>query len=317
MLSAIGDLHIEYLENHIPGIHKKVLSTFEKVVKREIDNGSTAIVQLGDAFDGAFPDQTYISAFLKSLHKVNQVPIYMIPGNHDFADVTYYALRTIRWLCSAGFIKGKVFIKPEVITIDDDKYLFCPHPYVVDTPPKGTRLCFGHFGYEGARGDNGYIIKSGNKPRGRWVLGDYHTKQRGKAYLYPGSLCQVKFHESPEKYIARIDDTVQTVQIKPDYRLGRVTINTQEELENLDPNTYWSVNISSKVKLAPDWATKYPQIIKHHAEKDVSKRQKVLMQQVAAENPLEGFGDYLYEEGMTRKEVRRTLQLMGLEEQHV
>ena len=313
MISCIGDLHIEGLERHIPDIYKKILSTFDKVVDREVENGTSAIIQLGDTFDGADPDQIYTAAFIESLYRHPTIPKYILIGNHDFDDVKHYALRTIRWLFKIGFLNGKVFGKPEVMKIDGDNYLFCSHPHVVDKPPKNTFMCFGHFGYQGARGDNGYVIKSGNAPKGRWVLGDYHTAQRGKNYAYPGSLTQIKFHESPDKYIIRVDDSVKTVKIKPDYRLGRTTIETNEQLEALDRDTYWSVNISSKVKLPPDWARKYPNIIRHHAEKDTSKRQRVLMKQVASEDPLEGFRDYLLEQGMSKKEATRTLQLMGIE----
>jgi len=314
MITAIGDLHIEKLEHIIPGAYKKILSTFDRVVEREIENGASAIVQLGDAFHTAYPDQIYTSAFLESIVRANKIPIFLIPGNHDYDDPKHYALRTLRYLFRIGLLKGKVFLKPEVITIDGDKYLFCPHPHVVNDPPKGVRMCFGHFGYEGARGDNGYIIKSGNAPRGRWTLGDYHTAQRGKNYAYPGSLTQVGFHEDPKKYIIRLTDKTEMTRISPDLKLGRATINSEADFEALDTDTYWSVNISSKFKLPPDWAVKYPHIVRHHTEKDTNKRQRVLMQQVASENPLEGFRDYLLDEGLSQKETNRTLQLLGVKE---
>lgn len=312
MISAIGDLHLDALERHIPNSHEKIISTFNKVCAREVSLGTSAIVQLGDAFDNAYPDLVHLTAFIEALHKNNKVPIYMILGNHDFDDKRNWALRPVAFLCKIGFINGKVFRKPEVVKINGDKYLMCPHPYVVNEPPKGVKICFGHFGYQGARGDNGYVIKSGNAPLGRWVLGDYHTAQRGKNYAYPGSLTQVKFHESPDKYIIRIEDKVQTVKINPDIKLGRASINSVEDLQNLDPDTYWSINVSSGTKLPPDWSSKYPQVIRHHAEKDTSKRQRVLMQKVASENPLEGFGDYLMEQGMSKKEKSRTLELLGI-----
>ncbi len=314
MISCLGDVHVDALDRIIPEAYKKILSTIDKVVKREIAAGTSAIVQLGDFFDNAYPDQTYTQAVMQVIKENNQVDWHILIGNHDFDDPRNYALRTIRWLFHIGFLKGKVYRKPEVVKIDGDRYLFCSHPHVVDTPPKGTHFCFGHFGYEGARGDNGYVIKSGNTPRGRWILGDYHTMQRGKNYLYPGSICQVKFNESADKYIVRIEDKPQTLKINQDIRLGRTSINSEDDLLALDRDIYWSVNISSKVKLPPDFATRYPHIIKHHADKDSSKKQRVLMAKVTAENPLEGFGAYLIEEGMSKKEAKRTLHLMGIDE---
>lgn len=314
MLSAIGDLHINALDRDIKGAYKKILSTYKKVVKNEIEHGATAIVQLGDCFDNADPYKTYVLAFIRTLYSLRNIPTHIIMGNHDFDDVNNHSLHAISYLFDTGFLNGKVYMKPEEVKISGDRYLFCPHPHIIDSPSKKVRLCFGHFGFEGARGDNGYVIKSGNAPKGRWVLGDYHTSQRGKSYIYPGSLTQVKFHENPNKYIVRIEDDIKTVKIVPDIKLGRTSISSVEDLQNLDKDTYWSVNISKNVKLPADWAIKYPNIVKHHAEKDTSKRQRVLMQQVASEDPLEGFGGYLLEQGLSRKEVKRTLFLLGIEQ---
>ena len=311
MLTAIGDMHIDKLEHIIPDSYKKILSTFDKVVANETALGAAAFVQLGDVFNNAYPDQIYTQAWLKSLCQLKR-PIYMIPGNHDFDDPKHYALRTTKFLCDIGFIKGRVFLKPAVEEIDGDRYFFCPHPYIVDSPPKNVRMSFGHFGYEGARGDNGYLIKSGNAPKGRWVLGDYHTMQRGKNWAYPGSLTQCGFHEDPKKYVIRLTDKTELTRIQPKLKLGRATINSEEDFENLDPSVYWSVNISSKFKLPPDWAIRYPHIVRHHAEKDTSKRQRVLMQQVASEDPFDGFRDYLLENGMSEKEADRTYKLLGI-----
>lgn len=311
MISCIGDMHVDKLEHIIPGAYKSILSTFDAVVKQEVDNGTAAIVQLGDVFHNAYPDQIYNQAWLQSLHK-STVPVYMIPGNHDFDDPKHYALRTAKFLCDIGFIKGRVFLKPAIEVIDGDRYFFCPHPYVVDQPPKNVRMCFGHFGYEGARGDNGYVIKSGNAPHGRWVLGDYHTAQRGKNWMYPGSLTQVGFHEDPKKYIARLTDKTEMLRITPKLRLGRATINSEDDFDSLDPKVYWSVNISSKFKLPPDWATRYPHIVRHHVERVVSKTQRILMQKVSSEDPFEGFRDYLLEQGLTEKETKRAYELLGI-----
>jgi DNA repair exonuclease SbcCD nuclease subunit len=314
MVVAIGDLHIDCLEAHIPDSHKKILSTFDKIVDKEVERGASDFVQLGDAFNDPYPEQQYIVAFIKSLKRHDKkVKWHLIMGNHDYADVRNNGLRIIRSLCDKGFINGKVYMKPEVVKIDDEKYFFCPHPYVLDQPSK-VRYSFGHFGYDGAKGDNGYSIKSTDSPTGRWVLGDYHTYQRGRNYIYAGSVVQTKWHESQDKAYIRLEDSPRHITFTPDIRLGRATIDDISTLQQLDRSVYWSVAISRKVKLPPDWATQYPHVVRHHTEKAVNKRQQLLMEHVKSENPLKGLAAYLRGGGMEDKDIRRTFDLLGEKE---
>jgi DNA repair exonuclease SbcCD nuclease subunit len=310
MISCIGDLHIDALERLIPNSTSKILATLDSVIDNEVKRGASAIVLLGDIFDSADPEQDTILSFADSMRRHPDVPKYIIMGNHDYADVKNHSLKLIRWMCKIGFINGKVFIKPKKMKIDDEYYLFSPHPYIVNNPPK-VSYCFGHFGFSGAKSDTGYTLKSNNKPKGRWILGDYHTAQRGKTYMYAGSLTQVKFFEAPEKYIIRIENTPQLVQIKPKIVLGRTNITSEEDLANLDPEVYWSVNIKRKAKISPDWASKYPHVIRLHTEKSTNKRQKILMKKVASDDPLEGLPDYLRNEGLNDKEIKIAMRFVG------
>ena len=310
MITCIGDLHLDALENVIPNSIQLILSTLNSVIDKEVSRGSGTIVFLGDIFDSAYPSQENVVLLIKSLQRHPDVKKYILMGNHDYDDVKHHSLRLINWLCKSGFINGKVFIKPTKVNIDDESYLFSPHPYIVDNPPK-VRYCFGHFGFNGAKSDTGYTLKSKNNPKGRWILGDYHTAQRGKSYIYAGSLTQIKFYESPDKYIIRLDDRPEHIQIKPQIVLGRTSIKSVDDLEALDPKTYWSVNISREAKLPPDWARKYPRIVHQHTEKSSSKRQQILMKKVASDDPLEGLDHYLINEGLTDKEVKRAMSFVG------
>lgn len=307
MIACFGDLHIEALERHIPDSSARVLSTLKKSMKREASRGVAAFVQLGDSFDSPYPDQHYIREYTKVLRQFPDIPFHILMGNHDFADIKHNSLRLIKYFCDIGFINGTVYTKPKIVKIDGESYFFCPHPYVVD-PPKSVRYCFGHFGFDGAKSDTGYTLKSKNAPKGRWILGDYHTPQKGKTYIYAGSLCQTKWHESREKGYIRIEESPRFIQIEPDILLDRTTVDTAADLAELDPNVYWSVNFGRKVKLPPDWSQKYPHIVRHHTEKSSSKRAKILMKKVATDDPLEGFADYLRNEGLNDKEIRYSMR---------
>lgn len=310
MICAIGDLHIDALDKYIPEAHTKILSTLDRVVTREKENGSSHLIQLGDSFDSPFPEQHHVIAYLKVLRKHSDMYTYILMGNHDYADVNSNSLKYIKFLCKTGFVNGEVVTKPKVVKIHDEKYFLCPHPYI-DDQPKNVRYSFGHYGYEGAKSDTGYTLHSGNAPRGRWVLGDYHTPQKGKNYIYAGSLTQVKWHEDKEKTYLRIDESINQIIVKPDIVLDRATIDSVDDLKSLNRDHYWSVNITRNAKLPPDWATKYPHVVRHHTEKQTSKRAKILMQQIVTDDPLAGLADYLRNEGLSDKEIRYAYKKLG------
>lgn len=311
MTLAIGDLHLDKFNAIIPDAEDRVLTTLAAQYTMAREQGHGDVVLLGDVFDNAYPEQTSVSKVIRFLHSQKAVKTHVIMGNHDHDDTDHHSLEWMRTLFRLRFLNGMVYTKPKVVELDDEeRYWFCPHPYAEDQP-KGTRYAFGHFGYAGARGDNGYVIRSGNSPRGRWVLGDYHTKQRGKNWMYPGSLCQCNFHESSEKFVVDVGEKLRAIQVSPALRLGRAKIESEADLKALDPAVFWSVNIVRGAKLEPTWALQYPQVVRHHTDKAANRRQQVLMKQVASEDPLEGLAEWLANEGLNDAEVTLALRKLG------
>lgn len=311
MTIAVGDLHLDRLNRLIPNAEDLVLSTLAKVYDYARREGVQDIVVLGDVFHTAEPNQGSVTKVIRFFRDNRDVTTHILKGNHDQTDEDNHSLRTLQLLFKYRFLTGRVYTKPRVVELQDgERYWFCPHPYTLDQP-KDVRYSFGHFGYEGARGDNGFVIKNGASPRGRWVLGDYHTHQRGKNYLYPGSLYQVQFYEAPEKYFVHVTDKLRSVQVKPDLRLGRLTLASEADLAALTPDTYWSVNVGREAKLPDNWMVRYPNVVRHHTEKGVSKRQRVLMQQVANEDPLDGLADELANAGLDDPQIDRAFHLLN------
>ncbi len=314
MIYAVGDLHLDANRAKIPDVVDLRLATLDKVYTSAIESGVRHIVLLGDVFDSAYPDRDDQITLQTFLYQRGDVHWHVIVGNHDYADARNYSLKHLRWLARRKIINGTVYTKPSVVKLDGFRYFMCPHPYVQDQP-EGCRYSFGHFGYNGAKGDNGFVLRTKHAPRGRWLLGDYHTPQRGKRYAYAGALCQVKAHEPKSKYYFAIDeDGYRLAEVVPELRLDRVTLRTREELAALRSDTYYSASFARELKLPPDWAVKYPNIVWHHTEPGASKRQRVLMQTVASEDPLEGLRPALLNtEGFSEADVARAGELLGRE----
>lgn len=311
MIGAIGDIHLGAIDRTIKGAYLKVISTVDKVIENLKRKGCKTCVFLGDIFDKPTADDDMMIAFWAMLMKHKDMTFYSIIGNHDMANINQHSLKLTKWLGDIGALNITTFDKPTVKRIDGDKYLFCPHPHIIDAP-RNVRYAFGHFGFNGATSDSGIHLKTKHEPNGRWVLGDYHTPQRGKTYHYAGSIVQVKFFESPEKGYIEIDDKDRFVSWKPDILLGKAVVNNLEELKALDSNTYWQAKFGASLDLPPDWAQKYPHIVEFTADKLPSKRAKVLMKRVATEDPLKDLEEFLRSRcGLSDKEIALGNSMLG------
>ena len=312
MICAIGDIHLGALDIHIPDAYKLVLSTVDRAITNSGDKGCTNVVLLGDVFDTPAVDESMLIALMNLMRKHSDKHFYIIVGNHDKANIKRHSLRILQWMGKKKMLNVTVYTKPAVVKIDGRKYFMCPHPYVVDAP-KGVHYAFGHFGFSGAKSDTGYVLKKGHAPSGRWILGDYHTPQHGKGYGYAGSICQVKWYEDPHKGYVEIDDEAVFIPWKPDIVLGKTEINTAEDLEKLDKDTFWEVRIAAGVKLPVDWQRSYPRIIRHSMDKIPTARAKVLMKRAASQNPLSGLADYLRSKhGLSDKDIRFGCKRLGI-----
>lgn len=314
MIGCVGDVHLGAQDHIVPGAYKKVISTLDKIVTRLEDKGCREVVQLGDTFNTPLADNDHLIALMETILAHPKVHWSFIMGNHDKANIKEHSLRILKWLGMEGVLNCVVYTKPKVVKIEGEKYFMCPHPAVMDAP-KEVRYAFGHFGYKGAKSDTGYVLNKGAEPKGRWILGDYHTPQSGKGYIYAGSIVQVKWYEGPRKGFIELDEDPRFVEWKPDLRLGKKEINKLRDLEELDRDIYWEVKFGASVKLPPDWAVKYPHVVRHSIDKIPSERAQILMKRVASENPLSGLSNYLRSNlKLSDKELATAAKILKLDE---
>lgn len=182
--------------------------------------------------------------------------------------------------------------------------------------PKSCKYALGHFAFSGAKGDNGFVIKNKNSPKGNWILGDFHTPQRGTGYRYVGSVTQIKFHEAPEKQVIVLEDGDLSVsQHKPEYILTKAIINEDADFDKLDKSKFYMVSVASDYILPSRWQEKYPNVVKYTVEGAKNKKAQVLLQNIVkSENPLAGFDKYL--ENVVQfnpSQIKRGKELLGLD----
>lgn len=285
-------MHLGAVDHIVPDGYKKVLSTLDKICALAQSRRVTSFVLLGDVFNTPDADDDHMLALIALFRRYPDIFFHIIVGNHDKASIKKHSLKILQRLGKWEMLNCTVYTSPKIVSIDGEKYFMCPHPFIEDAP-NGVRYAFGHYGYKGARSDTGYVINKGAAPAGRWILGDFHHPQRGKGYIYAGSLCQVKWFEDPKKGFIELDDEPRFVNWTPDLRLGKREITDPAQLKELDPEVYWEIKVTAGVKLPTDWASRYPYIVRHSIDKIPTKRAQILMQRNASQNPLTGLSEYL------------------------
>ena len=315
MFCVIGDLHINKLSHIVPRSAEMIAKCLVDTVKRAKEKGFEDFILAGDVFDNEAPMQSDIVIFLKALRQC-EARFYLIIGNHDFASVDTHSLQIVDFLRQLRKSKIRVISKPEVIQFGEISTFLCPHPFVDDMPEEAT-IAIGHFAVNGARGDNGFKVRTKNTPQGNWLLGDFHTSQTIKTadsvYRYAGSLTQLHWTEKPVKKVLLVHDWDQVVSLKVDlpYRLERLTIAKVKELpKKLRKDTYYTLTLVGDPKIPASYLRDNPNIVK--VTNSVVKRTKaanVLLPKGKIFDSRLAIKDYFSSNGVSGKMAERALQL--------
>lgn len=310
-IAAIGDVHLGALDRHIPDAYKKVIRTISRILANCESKGIHEVVFLGDIGDSVhIPDHMFL-AFCDMLKK-HDMYYHILVGNHDRASVDSHSLNILSWMGRNELLPVRVYNEPEIVKIEEDRYFMCPSPYVEDVPKK-CRYGFGHFGFSGALSDTGTALASKNTPKGRWVLGDYHTPQNGKTYIYAGSVTQTKFYEEPDKGYIEIDEQPKFVSWTPSILLGRKTLTSLDELDRLDPDIHYVVTLSGGLTSPANWASQYPNVVRLITEKPVSKKASALLKNIQTSDISAGLDAWLANKGLKDKDISLARRLIGLQ----
>ena len=187
------------------------------------------IIIAGDIFEHKDVKPRVRDLLLQAMLHYNDIPVIMIPGNHDELEEGYTSLRFLTLLQQKGKLSHLHFteIAPKVVEFDDVWFVMTPYTgddkgygrhvkSLVNTIPKSSNkpiVVVGHEMVVGVDDDSGWHARHGVKlPKLKrvtyWAMGDIH-KQQSLSGLpnawYPGSPAQHKFSEAPNKGVLIVD----------------------------------------------------------------------------------------------------------------
>lgn len=300
----------------MPKLYIKQLKMLRKIFDVAVERDIQHVFLMGDVYDGPYPATHLIIALRRLLYKYReQLNFHILVGNHDWESAEHHALRLHHDLGTTGLFNFTVYEKPTLTTIDGVRLFVCPHPEIHDVPAKKADWGLGHFGWNNARGENGHRVETGNAPRGRWILGDFHTHQSGDRYVYCGSASQVKWDEKLPKGVILFDsDDWQFLPITPTYKLGTAEIASDVDLAKLDDKTLWSIRTINNYTLPPDYKRQHHNIVHlAPARKRRDLRAAVLLskEDSVLRNPMALLEDYLtgHKTALTGKEVKFAMKV--------
>lgn len=315
-MMGIGDLHLGCQINYIPNLYKLQIKNLQACVALAIDHGIEHIWLLGDIFDAPHPPRHIQIALLKFMNKNPDVHFHIIVGNHDWESSEHHALMLTKSITGLFPTNYTVYEKPQVVTIDGMEIFVCSHPNVLDRPNKSVSWCLGHFAWNGAKGDNGYKVETKFSPKGKWILGDFHTHQSTSRYVYAGSLHPVTWHEGEDKGVLIFDeDDWMWHKIEGCYSLNTMHLSSDEDLRKIHTkgHNYWSLKTESGYTIPNEIKEKYPNIVHITASnKKKTTAQKVLLdtRDTAVNDPLKKLPEFLAASklSLTNKEIAWALK---------
>lgn len=338
MFLQIGDIHLEkkvtkLFEGKV-GLRKQVtvsLKAVERVLKYARKEGISTVVIAGDLFDTPYPQQMTVTLLSELLLKYKDIAVIIIPGNHDHVSNDEHSLETLSWIARLKVLSLQVVMTPRIMTISGIKVWVCPHPYVEEAPEK-VDYCIGHFAWAGAKMDNGYTSTSTNRPKGNWLLGDFHTYQKGDGFAYSGSLTQLSRREvGPKGFLAVEKTRFRFMPIKKDYHIDMLNLASHEDLAKLEttrdgsPVYWWVYQVDPEVTLPKNWQMKYPHILDFTAmPKDKRANDNNVDVLQFSDNPTEGLREWaasrlsadIKEKKVLKREVSR-IHALGMEIQNM
>lgn len=315
MVTCIGDLHYSKLEHRIPKFNKLLSKALRTTLNDAVDRGSEAIVLLGDITDNPYPSQNTLIDFLDVVTDYD-LPFYLIIGNHDYADATIDSMRISKWMRRKLKSNLRVISTPKIIKIAGMTYHFMPHPFVENMSPKAD-YAFAHFAVNGARGDNGFVVRTKNQPQGNFILGDFHTAQEGKVkkciFEYVGSLTQLSWEENTKKSVISIEDGEKVRhKVKLPYKLIKYTVSSDEELNScvFEKGNFYFLKTKNGYLTPKGWNLDHPEVVRWSAvgaKKD--PRAALLVESSTITNPLTHLEPYLLSKKHSTELVSRCMKI--------
>lgn len=330
---AIGDLHTDkanlakYFENPLA----LQLKAVDKVLHFAVSHGIRHVLFLGDVCEYVHLSEEARVSFLRLLKKYDgKLDIYVILGNHDYAETGIHSLQTFIEMCRQGMFQTvRIFDTPQIVDLEGVPFHFLPYPHKKPLD-KNPGVCVAHYEVKGAKRDNGRMIKDGTLPeykRHMFIQGHLHTPQVVGRHVYAGTLYQLSFGESLPKGFLRFRCRLQDgrlefkhkhVKVDPVFKLVNLVVEDKQDLKKVtsDPNVRYKLFIKEDVIVPNDFLLKHTNIVNRlsfstQEELEALENEEFALEsqsvELSHEKLLPGF---LKKKGFAKPDIRRALNLL-------
>ena len=329
---GIGDIHLDKLNTLIPNVSELITKSIARAFNYALENGVSNIFFYGDI--GERPRLSYESQValyaLLGKKKYRELKLYVILGNHDFAEDGTHTLQVLDTISAwAGIDNLKVFTKRELCSIDGVPFNFLPYPF---TDTRKDAINVGHFEVSGSLRDNGRRIDEGLETKHVTLMGHLHTKHRVRNTFYSGTLYQTNFGESLPKFFhhVRLEEgapvtelEVECVKANPPWKLLNQTITSVRDLETLEtePTTLYKLFLKEGLNVDLNQVlVQHPNVVRHNTFRNKQDLEVLTTREwdfdgetveaVTSLDEVEIIKAYMSQVGLKKHQVKRGLEIL-------
>lgn len=230
-LLVLGDFHYKALANLTPAWYEITRNVAHQGFNYARSQKICHVVITGDIFNNYNPSQEDLIGFFSLFENYVDLFFHIYLGNHDQKDATVNSLAFMAY-AAKYFPHLKFYMEPTQVDIEGVKCCFLPWPHKKHI--KGSVLTFAHVPIKGAKADNNKVFTEGLVASNKtyWIVGDLHRFQKGKNWIFPGALFQLKNNDSHKRYMLDVNIRKGTIQIKRQrlhlgYRLKAVKLENE------------------------------------------------------------------------------------------
>jgi DNA repair exonuclease SbcCD nuclease subunit len=333
-----SDTHFQKLKKLFPDTHLKIcINEFRKPLEYAVKNGIKTVIHGGDLFDSPNAEHSYIKSLISLLLDFKELNIYIILGNHDVEDSDNNSLNLIKLCHDLKILPNvKVMFEPNKDVIEGIPFNFMPFP--CSKFSKKPMVNIAHLETAGVIRDNNTKVKTGietTTTNNLNFIGHIHKQQKvGENTWFCGGLYQTTFGERNPKgwYHANVKfkngkwvrKKIKFIKNNCSFELVNLNIEVKDDFDKItkDESTLYKLHISEGIVVPPSLTTKYPNVITIVGSKngeELSVYTKELPQEMyegsnvldsLINDPLWGLFEFLKQEGLSKKERRRGVEIV-------
>ena len=301
---AVGDLHLEKLDRVLTGLDHigLQLQCLHDAASWAQDHDVSRLILLGDIFETPYPDQVTVRRFLETLHRYPQLEFHLIRGNHDFDNIRANSLELLEFITGIKALPNvELYLNPTKATWDGVPMCFLSYPYLKPVKRKKPQIVLAHQELAGAIRDNGMKIPKAKgqpkiDPKDYWIIGHLHRHQKGRRYIYAGTMCQMNFGEPPDKgfldirasYNGQLVVKAKYLKYRPPFKLINLQVSSEADLEQIKARSTrrYKVVLAEDAELPLDWRNRFPNVVNVVGTKNQQQAEQELSGELAINEEL-------------------------------